>query len=55
VDASKMTRDQLKKTVAAARKQKVDLKKLKGPEKALKAFRDSAKALAELAKKNPND
>jgi hypothetical protein len=54
MDASKMTRDQLKKAVAAARKQSFDPKPYKNLQKGLKAFREGAKSLADMAKKNPN-
>jgi hypothetical protein len=54
VDASKMTRDQLKKAVATARKQRFDPKPLANIKKGMKAFEDGAKKLAALAKQLPD-
>jgi hypothetical protein len=54
VDAAKMTRDQLKKVVAAARKQKFDPKPYSNIKKGMKAFEDGAKKLAALAKQLPD-
>lgn len=49
-----MTRDQLKKLVASARNQKFDPSPYKQIQKGLAQFREAGKALADMAKKNPN-
>lgn len=49
-----MTRDQLKKAVATARKQRFDPKPLANIKKGMKAFEDGAKKLAALAKQLPD-
>lgn len=49
-----MTREQLTKMVAAARKQKFDPSPYKNVQKGLALFHQAGKALADLAKKNPN-
>ena len=54
VDPSKMTRDQLKKIVADARKVKFDPSPYKNIDKAVAAFHETGKALTELVKKNPD-
>ena len=54
MDAAKMTRADLKKVLAAARKEKFDPKPYKNADKDLKAFRASGKELIDMAKRNPD-
>lgn len=54
MDAAKMTRDQLKKVIASARKTKFDPSPYKNMQKGLNAFKDSAKQLAAVVKQNPD-